>query len=78
MGWTRELWMKSLGLKAALPPPEETRDVKTMMEAALAKESRNPDRGKSRTPPPRASKRAASSKKKTSRSRSSAKKSSRR
>ena len=78
MGWTRELWMKSLGLQAALPPPEETRDVKTMMEAARAKESRNPGRRKSRASEPRASKRAANRKKKTSRSRSSAKKSSRR
>jgi hypothetical protein len=78
MGWTRELWMKSLGLPAALPPPEETRDVKTMMEAARAKESRNPDRGKSRSSAPRASKREPSSKKKSSGSRSSAKKSSRR
>jgi rubrerythrin len=41
MGWSRELWMKSLGLQAQLPPPEETRDVKTMMEAARAKESRD-------------------------------------
>ncbi|MGH9321361.1 MAG: hypothetical protein ACRD21_14055 [Vicinamibacteria bacterium] len=40
MGWTRELWMKSLGLKAVIPPPEEKRDVKTMAEAAQAKKSR--------------------------------------
>ncbi len=57
MGWSRELWMKSLGLPAAIPPPEETRDVKTMMQAARAKESRKPNQRKSR-PQPRASKRA--------------------
>jgi len=40
-GWTRELWIKALGMKAVLPPPEEKRDVKTMGEAAAAKESRS-------------------------------------
>ncbi|MEO6593769.1 MAG: hypothetical protein ABIP94_03350 [Planctomycetota bacterium] len=39
-GWTRELWIKALGMKAVLPPPEEKREVKTMGEAALAKEER--------------------------------------
>jgi len=43
-GWCRELWLKSLGLKAMLPPPEEKRDVKTAIEAAKAKEARNPSR----------------------------------
>lgn len=33
-GWCRELWLKSLGLKAVLPPPEEQKDVKTAVEAA--------------------------------------------
>lgn len=33
-GWCRELWLKSLGLKAVLPPPEEEKDVKTAVEAA--------------------------------------------
>ena len=33
-GWCRELWLKSLGLEAVLPPPEETRDVKTATDAA--------------------------------------------
>jgi hypothetical protein len=33
-GWCRELWLKSLGLKAVLPPPEEEKDVKTAKEAA--------------------------------------------
>jgi rubrerythrin len=37
-GWTRELWLESLGLKAVLPPPEEQRDVKTAMAAAKAKQ----------------------------------------
>jgi rubrerythrin len=39
-GWCRELWLKSLGLKAVLPPPEEKKDVKTAVEAARAKEAR--------------------------------------
>jgi rubrerythrin len=39
-GWSRELWMKSLGLPAVLPPPEETRDVKTAIGAARAQEER--------------------------------------
>jgi len=39
-GWCRELWLKSLGLKAVLPPPEEKQDVKTAVEAARAKERR--------------------------------------
>ena len=45
MGWTRELWMKTLGLPAVIPPPEEKQDVKTMMEAARAKESRSGEGG---------------------------------
>jgi rubrerythrin len=39
-GWTRELWIESLGLPAVLPPPEETQDVKTALAAARAKQSR--------------------------------------
>ena len=39
-GWTRELWIETLGMPAVLPPPEETKDVKTAIEAARAKESR--------------------------------------
>jgi len=35
-GWGRELWLKSLGLEAVLPPPEETRDVHSAAEAAEA------------------------------------------
>lgn len=39
-GWCRELWLQALGLKAVLPPPEETRDVKSASEAEEAKKSR--------------------------------------
>ena len=39
-GWSRELWIDSLGLPAALPPPEEERDVKTAIAAARAKAAR--------------------------------------
>ena len=39
-GWCRELWLKSLGLKAVLPTPEEKKDVKTATEAAAAKAKR--------------------------------------
>jgi rubrerythrin len=45
-GWSRELWMESLGLPAVLPPPEEKKDVKTGMEAARAKKSREAMVGK--------------------------------
>lgn len=40
MGWTRELWISSLGLPAVLPPPEEKKDVKTAIGAARAKQAR--------------------------------------
>ena len=39
-GWTRELWMESLGLKAVLPPPEERKHVKTAIGAARAEQER--------------------------------------
>jgi hypothetical protein len=39
-GWTRELWLESLGLKAVLPPPEEVKDVKTAIGAARAEQAR--------------------------------------
>ena len=39
-GWCRELWLKSLGLKAVLPPPEEEKDVKTAKEAAEEEQKR--------------------------------------
>jgi hypothetical protein len=35
-GWCRELWLKSLGLKAMLPPPEEREHVKTAAAASRA------------------------------------------
>jgi hypothetical protein len=35
-GWGRELWIKSLGMNAMLPPPEEERDVKSAIAAARA------------------------------------------
>jgi hypothetical protein len=41
-GWTRELWIDSLGLPAQLPPPEEEKDVKTAVSAARAKQARQP------------------------------------
>jgi hypothetical protein len=40
-GWARELWVESLGLPAALPPPEEEKDVKTAIGAARAKQDRD-------------------------------------
>src|SRR5262245_24987083 len=39
-GWTRELWVQSLGMPAVLPPPEEEKDVKTAIGAARAKHQR--------------------------------------
>jgi ferritin-like metal-binding protein YciE len=41
MGWARELWMESLGMKAVLPPPEEVKDVKTAIGAARAAQARS-------------------------------------
>ena len=38
-GWCRELWLKSLGMRAVLPPPEERRDVKTAIGAARAEQA---------------------------------------
>jgi hypothetical protein len=40
-GWTRELWIQSLGMPAVLPPPEEEKDVKTAIGAARAKSARS-------------------------------------
>lgn len=39
-GWTRELWIKSLGMPAVLPPPEEEKEVTTAIGAARAKQAR--------------------------------------
>lgn len=38
-GWSRELWIDALGMKAVLPPPEEEKDVKTAIGAARAKKA---------------------------------------
>ena len=43
--WCRELWMKSLGLKAVLLPPEEKKDVKTKIHAAKAVQERKNGKG---------------------------------
>jgi rubrerythrin len=40
-GWARELWIESMGMLAVLPPPEEVKDVKTMIGAARAKQVRD-------------------------------------
>jgi hypothetical protein len=39
-GWCRELWLKSLGLKAVLPPPEERKHVKSAAGAEKARMQR--------------------------------------
>src|SRR4029450_2638040 len=39
-GWSRELWIESLGLPAVLPPPEEEKEVTTAIGAARAKQAR--------------------------------------
>jgi len=39
-GWTRELWIETLGMPAVLPPPEEEKEVKTAIGAARAKQAR--------------------------------------
>lgn len=35
-GWTRELWLQTLGLAAVIPPPEEPREGKGAIAAARA------------------------------------------
>jgi len=40
-GWSRELWIQTLGMPAVIPPPEEEKDVKTAIGAARAKQERN-------------------------------------
>jgi len=47
-GWTRELWIASLGLPAVLPPPEEVKKVDTAMGAARAEQSRSKMLGRRR------------------------------
>lgn len=40
-GWTRELWIQSLGLPAVLPPPEEVKNVETAIGASRAEHARD-------------------------------------
>ena len=40
MGWARELSMQRLGMKAAIPPPEEEKHVKSAIGAERAKNAR--------------------------------------
>jgi hypothetical protein len=40
-GWCRELWIDALGFPAALPPPEEVRDVETAIGASRAEQARD-------------------------------------
>ena len=47
-GWTRELWIESLGMPAVLPPPEEVKQVETAIGAARAQQARETMLGKSR------------------------------
>lgn len=47
-GWTRELWIASLGLPAVLPPPEEVKDVETAIGAARAEAGRETMLGKTK------------------------------
>jgi hypothetical protein len=39
-GWSRELWIESLGLPAVLPPPEEVKKVETAIGASRAEQAR--------------------------------------
>jgi rubrerythrin len=45
-GWTRELWIRSLGMPAVIPPPEEVKQVETAIGAARAESSRETMLGK--------------------------------
>lgn len=40
-GWTRELWIKALGMPAVLPPPEEVKNVETAIGASRAEQARD-------------------------------------
>ncbi|TWI01869.1 hypothetical protein IP90_02429 [Luteimonas cucumeris] len=40
-GWTRELWIQSLGFPAVLPPPEEEKNVETAIGASRAEQARD-------------------------------------
>ncbi|TKR29551.1 ferritin-like domain-containing protein [Luteimonas gilva] len=39
-GWTRELWIQSLGFPAVLPPPEEVKHVESAIGASRAEQAR--------------------------------------
>jgi rubrerythrin len=43
-GWCRELWLRSLGLTAVLPPPEERKHVKSAIGAARAEQASEKNR----------------------------------
>ena len=45
-GWCRELWLKSLGLDAVLPPPEDTKNVKSAAGAEKAKKEHTAQTGR--------------------------------
>ena len=40
-GWSRELWIQSLGFPAVLPPPEEQKQVETPIGASRAEQQRS-------------------------------------
>jgi rubrerythrin len=40
-GWCRELWIQALGFPAALPPPEEIKQVETAIGASRAEQQRD-------------------------------------
>ena len=40
MGWTRELWIETLGMPAVLPPPEEEKKVVSAIGASRAMQQR--------------------------------------
>lgn len=40
-GWTREMWIRALGLPAVLPPPEEVKSVATAIGASRAEQQRD-------------------------------------
>ncbi|MEN4922438.1 hypothetical protein ABE485_27465 [Achromobacter spanius] len=40
-GWSRELWIESLGFPAVLPPPEEVKKVESAIGASRAEQARD-------------------------------------
>lgn len=47
-GWSRELWIDSLGFPAVLPPPEEVKQVETAIGASRAEQARDKMLGEAR------------------------------